>query len=408
MWWKVAGLDPFAITYAQVRLDVKKSNYELGYIVDGVKRIDHIGESMSRSSPAAVVVSIVYFTALAGDWWPIFYLLAFAGSIPAFIYLFINFSGRRPLWSFLLMFIPVIGAVLALGRFLKNSGPQIALGVALWSAPAITYESRGLGRLVIFAILAVLLWATLSFVPPFRSNPSLTSIAVLALPTILLVLIVSIFAPFISSSADVDLDYADDGYDPFGSDNWGPDTEFAPSDTAAWSPIDGYTASDIEPLASPSYGQQSLLSGGSQEVVFPSDFYNAADSGMDGAIESTHNLDVSEVRFDQFDNTMSVNTSEGNFSLRYSEITGRLSGQLVDGGSLEVWTDDVTGVIQVSQNAEIQSFRHDAITDSWVSVGEDGVHRIDSDPITGEMRVHTPQGTSKFRLDPFSNRILPS
>ena len=129
---------------------------------------------------------------------------------------------------------------------------------------------------------------------------------------------------------------------------------------------------------------------------------------MDGAIESTHNLDVSEVRFDQFDNTMSVNTSEGDFSLRYSEITGRLSGQLVDGGSLEVWTDDVTGVIQVSQNAEIQSFRHDAITDSWVSVGEDGVHRIDSDPITGEIRVHTPQGTSKFRLDPFSNRILPS
>ena len=363
---------------------------------------------MSRPSPAAVVVSIIYFAALAGDWWPIFYLLAFAGSIPAFIYLFINFSGRRPLWSFLLMFIPVVGAVLALGRFLKNSGPQIALGIALWSAPAITYESRGLERLVIFAILAVLLWATLSFVPPFRLNPSLTSIAVIALPTILFVLIVSIFAPFISSSADVDLDYADDGYDPLGGDNWGLDTEYATSDTAAWSPIDGYTTRDIEPLASPSYGQQSLLSGGSQEVVFASDFYNAADSDIGGAVESTHNLDVSEVRFDQFDNTMSVNTSEGDFSLRYSEITGRLSGQLVDGGSLEVWTDDVTGVIQVSQNAEIQSFRHDAITDSWVSVGENGVHRIDSDPITGEMRVHTPQGTSRFRLDPFSNRIFQS
>jgi len=347
------------------------------------------------------------------------------------------------------MFIPVVGAVLALGRFLKNSGPQIALGIALWSAPAITYESRGLERLVIFAILAVLLWATLSFVPPFRLNPSLTSIAVIALPTILFVLIVSIFAPFISSSADVDLDYADDGYDPLGGDNWGLDTEYATSDTAAWSPIDGYTTSDIEPLASPSYGQQSLLPGGSQEVVFASDFYNAADSDIGGAVESTHNLDVSEVRFDQFDNTMSVNTSEGDFynaadsdiggavesthnldvsevrfdqfdntmsvntsegdfSLRYSEITGRLSGQLVDGGSLEVWTDDVTGVIQVSQNAEIQSFRHDAITDSWVSVGEDGVHRIDSDPITGEMRVHTPQGTSRFRLDPFSNRIFQS
>jgi len=414
---------------------------------------------MSRFPVSATVIAGIYFASMASRWWWVVYIFGVVASVPAFVYLLFNSSGRRTYVSFLLMFIPVVGGLLAIGRLLRGSGPQVLLGLALWTIPLMTYDSSGAERVIIFALVSLVLCALLGLVSPYRYNPALTAVSCLALPTIFFILGASIVAPFLSSSADVDLAVTDDDSSLVGHGQWANDG--APFDVAldSWSPIDGYSSPQTI-SGSPDLGHDSLLPDVSGSNGIFSEVNAASDGGLQNAFDegtpvhgdadagtghggglevsseihtggdvghyealaggtaefSTDDADlghsedfvVSEVRIDPLTDSLSFETSDGTISLTESQITGRLSGQLPDGGGLEIWSDQVTGDIKISSGEIIQAYRHDPITDSWLSVGERGVHRIDSDPITGEIRVHAPGGTAKFRIDPFSNRIIPS
>lgn len=342
----------------------------------------------------------------------------FVSSFFAFIYMMMN-SGWRGMGTMLLAMVPVIGALLALHRMMRKAWRQVLAGWFFYSYPFFTAFAPTGYRIGGAVLGAFLWWVFFTFAKNVRRSPAKSFLMMWALPTTTFLMIAAVVVPFVGLFADIDVDTPDEGFDYAN----GPRDDMTVSSVegngtyAAWSPVGegSNTLSGFSEAGHGSVGETGLLF----ESVLKSDTdvdfatNSITDSGT-GPIESKEVLlsegmgsRIEEIRLDPVTGAQHIQTSDGIISLDYSEVSGRLTGHSPNGTPLEIWTDQVTGEVRISNNNQTTSFRHDPTTDSWTSVSESGTTRVDTDPITGEMRVRSPEGVVKFRVDPFSNRIIP-
>lgn len=343
----------------------------------------------------------------------------FVSSFFAFIYMMMN-SGWRGIGTMLLAMIPVIGALLALDRMMRKAWRQVLAGWFFYAYPLFTAFAPTGYRVGGAFLGAFLWWAFFSFAKSVRLNPSKSFLMMWALPTTTFFMIAAVVVPFVGAFADIDVDSPDEGFDYANglSDDMTASSLDGSSTYGAWSQFgeSADTLSGFSGAGDGTIGETGLLF----ESVLRSDSdidlatSSMTESGTGPGGSQDVNLQesmvsrIEEIRLDPVTGVQHIQTSDGTISLDYSEVSGRLTGNSPNGTPLEIWTDQVTGEVHISNDNQTTSFRHDPTTDSWLSVSQSGTTRVDTDPITGEMRVHSPEGVVKFRVDPFSNRIIPS
>jgi hypothetical protein len=301
---------------------------------------------------------------------------------------------------------------------------------------------------VIFAVVGGLgMWACLRFLPPFCYQPATTTLYVLALPMTAVVLITAIVMPLTGAFADVDsadIDVDDYGHSAghAGAPQHSSGYEYAPAaysshlgshdfatpfhdSPGAGSTHDaGFGPAIHQPLPT-DHGldvtDSGALPGPSQPVDATFDAhpgihqggdttFHGVDWSSDHSVDVSHDADVGHVdavSFDGISGDPTIHAAHGNISLNYSEASGNLVGHFADGGKIEVWGSPVTGNVYVDVGGETTRFHLNPTNGSWVNVDAHGVTRLDQDPITGDLRVHSPTGTTKFRFDPFTDRLIP-
>lgn len=371
--------------------------------------------------PAAVIGAILYgITCAAGTltWWVLGFF--FLTSFFAFIYLIVN-SGWRGLGTVLLAMIPVVGALIALDRVLRKAWRLFLAGWFFYVYPLFTAFAPSGIRLGGALLGAILWWLFFTFARGVPTNPKNSFVIMWALPATTFFMIAAIVVPFVGAFADVDVDMPTDDFEDFaGASQWNSANEsfheLAVDSEPGLFATSQHLASSNTPLTPGVAAQDGLFSSSvpATEIQFnlqsEASHFDSVDIGgsQDPLQVLSGTSEIEEIRIDPFTGAQHIETSDGVFSLGYSEVTGRLTGQSPSGSSLEIWSDQVTGEVHVSADSQITSFRYDSTGNAWTSVSEAGTTRVDTDPITGEVRIHSPEGVVKFRIDPFSNRILPS
>jgi hypothetical protein len=371
--------------------------------------------------PAAVIGAILYgITCAAGTltWWVLGFF--FLTSFFAFIYLIMN-SGWRGLGTVLLALIPVVGALIALDRVLRKAWRLFLAGWFFYVYPLFTAFAPSGIRLGGALLGAILWWLFFTFARGVRTNPKNSFVIMWALPATSFFMIAAIVVPFVGAFADVDVDMPTDDFEDFaGGAEWNSANESFHETAVGGEPglfeSSQRLISGNPPLSQGAAGETGLFSSSvpATETQFNLQSHDSQLDSVDigGSQDPLQVLsgtsDIEEIRIDPFTGAQHIETSDGVFSLGYSEVTGRLTGQSPSGSSLEIWSDQVTGEVHVSADSQITSFRYDSTGNAWTSVSEAGTTRVDTDPITGEVRIHSAEGVVKFRIDPFSNRILPS
>ena len=343
----------------------------------------------------------------------------FVSSFFAFIYMLMN-SGWRGIGTMLLAMIPVIGALLALDRMMRKAWRQVLAGWFFYTYPLLTAFAPTGYRVGGAFLGAFLWWAFFSFAKSVRLNPSKSFLMMWALPTTTFFMIAAVVVPFVGAFADIDVDSPDEGFDYANglSDDMTASSLDGSSTYGAWSQfgesadtLSGFSGAGDGTIGETGLLFESVLRSDS-DIDFATSSMTESETGPGGSqdvnLQESMGSRIEEIRLDPVTGVQHIQTSDGTISLDYSEVSGRLTGNSPNGTPLEIWTDQVTGEVHISNDNQTTSFRHDPTTDSWLSVSQSGTTRVDTDPITGEMRVHSPEGVVKFRVDPFSNRIIPS
>lgn len=390
-----------------------------------------------RSVPKrfSIVPAVIYFAILApGKWTLLLLLMALLASIPAFVLLIVS-RGRRLTWATLLLFIPFAGAVYAIYKLLRRSSPLVALSVGIWVYPLLILFTSGATRLLLATLGSGIFWALLTFYKPFRAKPTEVTTFLLAFPTLSFFLLAALVLPFLASTADVDVDLdGDKDFDLGLATNTSLDGESASIETFHSGASDSHsslyqshqdthgfgsevnTPNAFEETPWNTYVGNSSPPGASPDEVADSLF--ARDSMADTSISSPSqylgNTDVSddfaqqidEVSFDTITGDPTVHSGSERIEFRYSETSDRLVGRLTDGASVEVWSSPVTNDIFVGDGGHISKFHLDPIDHSWKSVGPEGTVRIFQDPISGNLRISSPNFESTFRYSPFENKLI--
>jgi len=376
---------------------------------------------MNRDLQTAVLAGAAMYglTCLAGNitLWILGFF--FVSSFIAFIYMMMN-SGWRGFGAMLLAMIPVVGALIALDRVMRKAWRQVLAGWFFYLYPLFTAFAPTGYRIGGAVMGAFLWWAFFTFAKNVRQSPTKAFLMMWALPTTTFLMIAAVVVPFVGVFADIDVDTPDEGFDYANGlhDDMAALSEGGNSAYGAWSPLGegSNTLSGLSEAGHESVGETGLLFESILKSDTDADFATSSitdsGTGLSGSEEvllgEGMGSRIEEIRLDPVTGAQHIQTSDGTISLDYSEVSGRLTGHSPNGNPLEIWTDQVTGEVRISNNNQITSFRHDPTTDSWTSVSESGTTKVDTDPITGEMRVRSPEGVVKFRVDPFSNRIIPS
>lgn len=383
----------------------------------------------------SVVPALIYFGILvAGGWTLLLVFLALLASIPTFIFQIVSLGRRLSLTTFL-MFIPIFGALFAIYRLCRRSGPLVILSVVTWTYPILILFVTGFSRIVLAALGSGAFWAWLTFHKAFRARPKKAATFVLAFPTLVFFLVASLAVPFLSSTSNLDSEFDSDHTFHDGSLN---DASFesdqfsetsldldisgtSPSlyqyhqNTGTFSPeLEMPTTHEQDAWISPrlnsdpalSYPSESDVSYAVSDSALIEGIFSQQDELMDTGTPGINPFQVDEITFDPFTGDPSVRFGSERLDFHYSETSDRLIGRLADGTSVEVWNSPVTGEIFVENAGHTSKFHLDPIELSWKSVGPEGTVRISQDPISGNIRINSPNFDSTFRYNPFENKLI--